>query len=101
MQIKLPNDLVTCLLRFMVRHFLRGVEKEGVFIGSENELRSVSWKPPFQGQNDGCYCYLSTNLYSNAWMIPQLFCPHSLNVIVEASSLGLKSSVIEYYDSLL
>lgn len=48
MQIKLPNDLVACLFWFTVHHLLFGVKRESIFIGSENELRSIFQKPYFR-----------------------------------------------------
>lgn len=47
MQIKLPNDLVTCLFWFAVHHLLCGAKRDDVFIGSENELRCILRKPYF------------------------------------------------------
>lgn len=44
MQIKLPNDFLTCLFWITVHHLPCSVKREGVFIDSENELRSVLQK---------------------------------------------------------
>lgn len=39
MQMKSPNDLLTCLVWFVLHHLPHGVKAGGTFIGYENEVR--------------------------------------------------------------